>query len=170
MGKHFNIRNLMEYVSTVLNSMSIGLMFLVALWIGADVVGRGLFNQPIHSTPEIVKTATVCVAFLGLVYTLRQGRHVRADMVVRRLPKGVRQGLNMMANILGVFVFAILTRYSWNQAWTGFLEGEWEGYIVEVPIYPARFVIVLLASLLCIQFFLYFIGDIRELVTQGRQR
>jgi len=160
----------MEHVSTVLNSAGIGLMFLVALWIGADVIGRGLFNRPIHSTPEIVKTATVCVAFLGLVYTLRQGRHVRADMVVRRLTKGVRQGLRMMANILGIFAFAILTKYAWDQAWVGFLAGEWEGYVVEVPIYPARFVIVLIAFLLCIQFFLYLIGDIRELVTQGRQR
>jgi len=160
----------MEHVSKVLNSMGMGLMFLVALWIGADVVGRGLFNQPIHSTPEIVKTMTVCVAFLGLVYTLRQGRHVRADMVVRRLSKGARQGLNMIANALGMFAFAILTIYAWNQAWSSFLADEFEGYIVRVPIYPARFVIVLVAFLLTIQFFLYLIGDIRELVTQGRQR
>lgn len=160
----------MEHVSMMLDSAGIVLMFLVALWIGADIIGRGLFNHPIHSTPEIVKTATVCVAFLGLVYTLRQGRHVRADMVVRRLTKEVRHGLNMLANILGVFAFAILTWYAWNQAWLGFLVGEWEGYIVRVPIYPARFVIVLIASLLSIQFFLYLIGDIRELVTQGRQR
>lgn len=167
MGKYLGIRNLLEYVGILLNAIGVGLIFLLALWIGADITGRGLFNHPIAGTPEIVKTATVAVAFFCFLYTLRRGRQVRADIIERRLPEGIKQALSILRNILGLAVFAILARYAWDPAWAGYMVGEWEGMVLRVPIYPSRFVIVLGSFLLSIQYFLYLIRDARALVTLG---
>ena len=162
--RFFSLGNLLEYVGIVLNMIGVGLIFLVALWIGVDVTGRVLFNHPIAGTPEIVKTATVAIAFLCFFYTLRQGRHVRSDILERRLPEAAKKATSILRNILGAAVFAILARYAWDSAWAGYLVGEWEGMVWRIPVYPSRFVIVLGSFLLSIQYILYLARDVRLLV------
>ena len=167
MERGFKIGNLLEYISILLNGIGVGLILLVALWIGADVFARGFFSAPIAGTPEIVKTSTVAVAFLCFFHTLRHGRMIRADIVVRRFPQGTQQIIAIFSNLLGLVAFVILARYSWDTAWASFLLREWEGMKLRIPVYPSRFIIFVGSSLLSLQYLLYLIQTIKTVFRSG---
>ena len=166
-SRRFGVRKLLDCVASLLNGIGVLLIALLILWVGCDVTSRGLFEAPIPGTVEAVKAGTVAIAFLCFFYTLRQGRMVRADLVARRLPQQAQQALCILESIIGIVVFAIIARYSWDGAWAGFLVGESEGAGIMIPVYPARFAIVLSSFLLSLQYLLHLIRDIKTLFTLG---
>ena len=60
-----------------LNYISVAVIFLMALLVFSDVVGRYFFNHPIPGTTELVKCAIIVIIFLGITYTMQQDRHIR---------------------------------------------------------------------------------------------
>jgi TRAP-type C4-dicarboxylate transport system permease small subunit len=136
----------------VLNYISVIIIFLTALWITADVVGRYFFNSPIPGTVELVETGILGIFFFGITYTLQQGRHVRTDVLVRHFPPAVVNLCSALGCLIGAFIFAIVCQFGWEAAWKAWLVKEFEGVQIRIPTYPSRFVMVLGSGLLVIQF------------------
>lgn len=152
-----------RHLLTLLNALAVILIFFIAVWICVDVVGRSGFNHPIPGTPELVKSLLAAIVFLAFAYTLRQGRHVNAEVITKRLPPLGREMVTLVGSLGGMVIFAIVTWYSWDEAWAGWLIREYEGVQLKVPIYPVRFIVVLGAGLLSFQFFLNMLVSIGAL-------
>ena len=145
---------------TVLSSISFLLIFFMAIWMCVDVVGRTVFNHPIPGTPELVKSLLPAIVFLSLAYTQRDNRHVYVEIIVRRFT-GVAQIIaGIVANLFGFFMFALVTWFSWEPAWSGWLIREYEGVQLEIPVYPIRFVVFLGAGLFALQYLIELITNI----------
>jgi len=149
---------------SLLNTSSLILIFFMAAWMCADVVARSAFNRPFPGTPELVKSLLPALVFLSLAYTLRHGRHVRVEIITQRLSRLSREVLNLVASLLGCFIFFVVMWYSWGPAWSGWLVREFEGVQLHVPVYPVRFISVLGAGLFSIQFFLDMLASVRRLI------
>ena len=146
----------------VLNYISVILIFLTAIWIFGDVVGRFIFNQPIPGTTELVKTAIL--VFLGVTYTLRKDGHIRTTVLVRRLPVRVAALFTAFGSLLGIVLFALMAYYGWEEAVKSWAVKEFEGIQLRVPTYPSRFVMVLGCALLVIQFGILFVQAVLQMI------
>lgn len=157
------VQNLWIHLLGVLNAISAIVIFLIAPVITADVVGRFAFNKPIPGVTELVKSALAAIVFLALAYALQQGRHVRATVFLHRLSPIGTGLVNILGSVIGTAIFALMCRYSWDTAWSGWLIREYEGVQLQVPIYPVRFLIVFASGLVSLQFFINLLHHINVL-------
>jgi TRAP-type C4-dicarboxylate transport system permease small subunit len=135
----------------VLNYISVLVIFLMALWIFSDVVGRYFFHHPIAGTNELVKCYIVAIVFFGVTHTLHQGRHIRTNIIVQYLPSNIQILCNIFASLIGIMIFILLSIFALQAAWESWLVREFDGIQLKIPVYPARFVVVLGSVLMVIQ-------------------
>lgn len=95
------------------------LLALVAL-VGWNVVARYAIGESPVALQELEWHLLVPVALLGVVVGLREGGHVRVDMLYDRLPGRVRTALDLASMLVGVVVGCLFVRYS-----IGFVDSAW---------------------------------------------
>lgn len=162
------VKNLYLYTLIVLNYISVVLIFLMALWVFGDIVGRYLFNHPIPGTTELVQNAIITIVFLGIAYTLRKGRHIRAELIKGSLPPVPRTWCEIVACLIGIITFALLCIFAFQAAWTSWLAREFDGVQIRIPVYPSRVVVAIGSALLVIQSILDLLTHLRTLIKHYR--
>lgn len=130
-------------------------LFLLSLFILADVLARGLFGTPILGIKEIIANSIVIIAFLQLPYTVRIGAMLRAEVLDDYVSPAVREALSRLAFLLGALLFALLTYASYGPMLNSWATGEYEGEGgFRVAVYPVRTAIVFCSALGAINFLL----------------
>jgi TRAP-type C4-dicarboxylate transport system permease small subunit len=131
------------------------LMVLAAAWafvltfiIIADITARGLFDNPLNGTREIVANSIVIIVFLQAGYAIRSRSMLSADFLVDLLPLKIRRIVLAIGYLLGAVLFLIIIFGGWKLAidsWTG---GEFEGEgALHIPSWPTRFMILIGSAL-----------------------
>ena len=92
---------------------ALGVLAMCLLVTGAVVV-RYTFNFPIVWVPEIVGYLMVALVFLALGETMLAGRHIKIDLVVGRLPKRLRNLVELLTLTLSVGVAGFFTWHGVN--------------------------------------------------------
>jgi TRAP-type C4-dicarboxylate transport system permease small subunit len=154
----------------MLNYVSVLLIFLMALWVFADVIGRYLLNHPIAGTNELVKCYIVAIVFLGVTYTLNQGRHVRTTVILQFLPPRIQTLCSIAASLIGIIIFILVSIFAFQDAWESWLVREFDGTQLKVPVYPARFVVVLGSILMVFQCILDISKHMSILMKQNKDK
>lgn len=147
----------------ILNYISVVAIFITAIWIFGDVLGRFIFNQPIPGTTELVKTAILAIVFLGVAYTLKKDGHIRATVLVRYLSPKVRAWFEIFGCLIGILIFILLAVYGWEAAIKAWRVKEFEGVQLRVPTYPSRFIMVLGSVLMSIQYTINLVQNIIQI-------
>lgn len=151
-----------------LNYISVLIIFLMALWVFSDVSGRFFFNHPIPGTTELVKCYIVAIVFLGIAYTMNQKRHIRTTLFLERLSPTARAWCEILSSLIAIAIFAALCYFSFQEAWSSWLVREFDGVQLRVPVYPARFAVVIGSGLLVIQGILDFFSQVA--ILKGLQK
>ena len=146
-----------------LNYISVLIIFLMALWVFCDVSGRFFFNHPIPGTTELVKCYIVAIVFLGIAYTMNQKRHIRTTLLLVRLSPAAQTWCEILSSLVAVGIFGALCYFSFQEAWSSWLVREFDGVQLRVPVYPARFAVVMGSGLLVIQGILDFFSQVNTL-------
>lgn len=126
------------------------LMFIIV----ADVVGRGLFNSPLQGVPEIVKNSIVGLTFLQIAHVLKEGRHIRTTVLYDRANDTVKKIIDLVTNVIGVIIFALLFYAILEPAKQAFLLKTFEGNAVRIPTFPTYFLILIGSFFMVMQFLL----------------
>lgn len=142
--------------------LSAGWVFLLALWIIADVLGRTLFLHPIAGTKEILQNSVIAVTFLQLPLAIYSGSMLRTTLVMDTLgPRGA-QVLRTLAGILGVLVFAAIAYASLPSAFDALRLGEYEGEgAMRIYTWPVRFLLVATCAFAALAYLMTLIADLR---------
>ena len=126
-----------------------GLAFLVM----ADIVGRGLFNAPVHGTAEMVAASIVIVVFLQAGYAIRSRSMLKADFLVILLPDMAQRVLLAIGYLLGAGFFLMIITGGWDAGVRSIIEGEFEGEgALRVPSWPARWTVLFGSALAMINY------------------
>lgn len=157
------LQSIYDKLLIVLNYISVVLIFLTAIWIFGDVVGRFFFNQPIPGTTELVKTAILPIVFLGAPYTLQKHGHIRTTVLVRRMSPVNASLFGIVSCIIGIAVFSLMSIYGWEAAVKSLAVREFEGVQLRVPTYPSRFIMVIGSVLLTVQFVINLVDNLKAL-------
>jgi TRAP-type C4-dicarboxylate transport system permease small subunit len=136
------------------------LMLMAAFWafvlcfiILTDIIGRGVFNAPLHGTKEIVANSIVMIVFLQAGYAIRSRSMLRADFLVNTMPTGVQKAMLLIGYLLGAAFFLIMITGGWDLAVRSFVNNEFEGEgALRVPVWPTRWMILVGGTLALINY------------------
>lgn len=138
-------------------------LFMLALLILADVVGRGLFNQPLPGTAEIVANSLVAIAFLQLSHAIRMHGMLRAELLQPYVPKALWRTFIVVGYVVGTLFFLAIAYASWEPMLNAWEIKEWAGEgALRVPTYPLRSLIVAMSVLAAICYAFLAIKALRD--------
>ncbi|WP_419907171.1 TRAP transporter small permease [Hoeflea sp.] len=137
------------------------LMILAATWAFvlcfialADIVFRAM-NLPLQGTKEIVANSVVMIVFLQLGFAIRSRSMLSADFLIHAFGPRTQRALAAFGYILGAVFFAILFHGGIELALRSFANGEFDGEgALRVPVWPARFTILIGSALAVINYLL----------------
>jgi TRAP-type C4-dicarboxylate transport system permease small subunit len=115
------LRRVVERTAGVMNYAAGWLFIVCAFFVTFDVIGRKLVGVTSQGTTEITGYMLACGITWGLAHALATRSHIRVDMLVSKLPLGLRAPMHVLAlSFLTVMIFFVVWR-----AWAVVFE-SWE--------------------------------------------
>lgn len=138
---------------------SVGMMLSMLICV-ADVIGTNFFGWPVPGTLEITESTMVLIVFGALAYTQRQRGHIRVEILHGYMRPRIRSFMDAVTHLLAFVFFALLT---WESV--GELAYSWEMReatmgAIRFPLYPARLLLTVGATLLIAQLAFDVITDV----------
>ena len=150
-------------LARALNIVAAVWLFMLAIVILIDVVGRGTFNQPFAGTFEIVKNSVVAILFLQIPFAVLSGGMLRTTLTYDLLGQTGRRVIDAMSYFLGACLFLAVGIGGWPDMITAWQILEFEGAgAFEFPTYPIRTIIVFLAFLASLTCLLHIVSVFRS--------
>ena len=75
-------------------------MIIMVIVTFANVIGRYVFNHSIAAADEIARMAFVWLTYIGSIVAMKEGTHIRVDIVVSLVPPAVRKVFDIISNLL----------------------------------------------------------------------
>jgi C4-dicarboxylate transporter, DctQ subunit len=90
------------------------ILLLVAVALNlANIIGRYVFGAPIASAEEVMLFLFVGAVFLGNSVVAWEGKQIRMDVVLHALPRGLRRGLELVADLAQIAISLALIMLAW---------------------------------------------------------
>src|SRR6187200_1658066 len=96
---------LSEWYGRLLDTLVVAacvLLLLMTVMIGADVLSRNLGGGGVSVSNEISEDILYLMTLLAAPWLLRQGQHIRVDIILRALPARVGWQLEWLGDIVGL--------------------------------------------------------------------
>jgi len=137
------IDSILARASRILGVGSSMAVLAITLAIVVDVTGRYLFNAPVDGASEFAVTAMIAVVYFGLMSAQRNDGNFRVDMLVRILPAGVQEVLEILWRVAVAVVLLLLAWLSTTEAVHSTQMGEASFGTIAFPIWPARILLAI---------------------------
>jgi TRAP-type C4-dicarboxylate transport system permease small subunit len=148
-----SVRVISDKISKLMMVMAATWAFILTFIIMADIIGRGVFNDPLNGVREIVANSIVIIVFLQAGYAIRSRSMLSADFVVNLFPSWARRAALALGYLLGVAFFVLIIWGGWQLAIDSWVGGEFEGEgALRVPAWPTRFLILLGSALAIVNY------------------
>lgn len=160
---------ILKWIAEILMIIAACALILLALLIGADVVGRGVFGNSITGVAEVVGHVLLITAFLQIAYSVRIGSLLRTEIVDSFLPRRVVPVFWLIGYLLGALFFTLVAYYTWDPMITSWVRNSFEGHAsLRVPKFPAQLAIVACSVLAVLNFLAKSMRAIAVCVTGDR--
>jgi TRAP-type C4-dicarboxylate transport system permease small subunit len=126
-------------------------VFMLCLLIMVSVIARYVFNSPFLYVDEIASYLMVSLVFLGLAYTLKEGGHIRVEMIVDRLSYKTRSVLGIMTGVIAL-LWAFFVLIGVTNIWLRYFNGRVRGYgTLQAPLWMPALPLVIGGAFLLLQ-------------------
>lgn len=139
---------MMGYVALLAGAILFALMFLVC----ANAFTRKLFNAPITGAMELTEALMPVVILLPMAFTQYRDGHIRATLLVDRVPPVPRRWMRTLMLVVAAAFFYWVTYATWGYALRSWNVGETAWGSIRFPIWPSKFMVTFGAALLAVQF------------------
>ena len=139
-----------------------GIFALMMLGV-VQIVSRKLLNYSILGYIDIVEIMMTFLVFLGLAYTERLGNHIRMEILVNYLKGRTLWLFELISVIVGLFVCAVLVKYSWDHAIRAYNSGD-STIDIQLLWWPSKMVVPAALTLLFIRLLVSLWGYLRLIV------
>jgi TRAP-type C4-dicarboxylate transport system permease small subunit len=142
--------------------LSAGWVFLLALLIIADVLGRTLFLHPLAGTKEILQNSVIAVTFLQLPLAIHTGSMLRTTAFADAVGPRARLALRLFAWALGALLFGAIAYASLPAAFSAVRLGEYEGEgAMRIYTWPVRFLLIATSAFAALAYLSAMVTDLR---------
>ena len=129
-----------------------GLCVLTMMAVGAiDIIGTAFFGLPLPGAYEGTATLLVASVFLALALSQAEGRTIRVELLLERLPRRGRAGFDVLAHALTAVFWGFVAWYGWSIAVESTRLGEYTSGAINFPVWPAKVCLAAGATLLVAQ-------------------
>lgn len=109
------------------------ILFAMTVMICADVLTRNTGWADMSWSNEISETMLAVMTLLAAPWLLRQGQHIRVDILLRALPPRVGWACEWLADLLGLACSIVLACYGWQVTYGSYQGG---GMITKTLVTP----------------------------------
>ncbi len=152
-----------KYLFQISAVLGQALIFGMTLLITIDVLGRATIGKTTLVATEISGYALVAIVFLGLAYTLRMERHVRIELVTRKLPLRRQQQLEIAVLILSMVFIGWFTWATWGPVKVNYIQNHVSITYLHAPMWIPYLFVPVGAGLLALGFLIEIIAKITNL-------
>ncbi|MDH4067505.1 MAG: TRAP transporter small permease [Dehalococcoidia bacterium] len=158
------INKAVSYPSDLLSGISMVAIVFVMMAVVVDVLGRWLFHSPLRGAWDIITLAFAVIVWGPMALAAFKGAHVALTVVVDRLPRLPRLGLELiiasvtsgMLGMLGWYLLMYGMRLARRIAQTG---------VLKIPVAP----FVYFAAFGCLLMVLVFLARVPETIGKIRK-
>jgi TRAP-type transport system small permease protein len=105
-------------------SVAGALLLVMTLVIGADVFLRNIGAGGIPPSNELSEQSLYLITLLAAPALLRQGQHIRIDIVLRALPRRLGWIIEWIADLIGLVCCLVFVWYGTSVAAASFFDGS----------------------------------------------
>lgn len=141
------------------------LMFLAAYSVG----GRKFFASPLPGYVDWIEALMPLIAFMGVAYVQRDGTHIRMDILIGKLKGRPQWAAELLSVVLIFLLMVALVWGSWSHFDRSFdmskpLWSRDSSIDIGIPIWPAKLLVPVAFSVLCLRLLIQIWGYTRALV------
>jgi TRAP-type C4-dicarboxylate transport system permease small subunit len=133
-------------------TLACGLLLVMTLMIGADVLFRNIGLGGIPPSNELSEDILYLVTLLAAPALLRHGQHIRIDIVLRALPGRVGWLLEWIGDAIGIVCCLYFVWYGARVALASFSNGSLSIKTLVLPEWPLLVPMPVAFTLLTIEF------------------
>ncbi len=149
-----------ERATALISGFGIFAMMMLGV---AQILMRKMLNIPILGYIDMVEIMMTFLVFLGLAYTERLGNHIRMEILVNYLRGRTLWLFELTGVIVGLFVCAVLTKYSWDHAMRAYTSGD-STIDIQLLWWPSKMVVPAALALLFIRLLVSLWGYLRLVI------
>jgi TRAP-type C4-dicarboxylate transport system permease small subunit len=150
-----------ELITRAMLALAAVLAFMLCFLVVADVLGRVIFNSPVKGTTEIVSLSIIIICYLQAGFAIRSGGMLHVDMFVSKGGPRTQSAFAVLSALAGLVFFGLICWGSFDGAAHAWTSNEFEGEgALRVPVWPARFVLVMGTFLACVSYLLLLIQNL----------
>ncbi len=135
----------------------------MTLLITVDVLGRATLGKSTLVSTEISGYALVALVFLGLAYTLRMERHIKIELLTRRLSPRKQQQLEIAVLILSLIFIAWFTWATMGPVVQNYIQHHISITYLHTPYWIPYLFVPVGAGMLAIGLLIEIIGKLKKL-------
>ena len=115
------------------------LIIITAVIITFNSFSRYIFNKPFLFVDEYARYMLVAICYFGFGPTLRAGKHVSADVVIKRFNYRNQILLNIITSSIGSIVIFLMVWFSWKSFYSVFRTNMVSLTPLETPLWIPYF-------------------------------
>lgn len=155
-----------QWLNTLLSALEKSILiiaiFILALVSIGNVIARNV-GESLTFADEIAQVMLVVIAFVGLGYGVREGRHIRVSALHDELPPFARKVLLMVVSFSTCILLSLLGFYAVDYIQTLYSSGRVLPSL-QIPIYAVYAIVPIGFFIAAAQFFL---AGVRNLISEG---
>ena len=144
LGKFFGKCN--QLLASICGFLLIGMAVLPA----ADIASREIF-LPIHFVPELSVFLMITIVYLGLSPCEEKDKHVKLDLLSRRVSRGANLWLARIVSIISAFAVLILALALIKSGLNSYIIGEGTVGMITLKLWPVKLIMSFGAVLFLIE-------------------
>jgi len=159
------MRRFIHILGLVSGTVLVFIMGLMCL----EIFCRYVLHKPILGTVEISSYLLVLFVFIGMSYTQSIDGHIKIDLLTVRLSPKVQHVFRIIALVMALSVFAVITWKTSEAFLTSWRMREVRWGALPLPVYPVKFVVAAGSLILCIQFMINIIDELQYKIPGPRK-
>jgi len=152
-----------EAVLDMIAAVAILALMLVGV---IQVVGRTVFDIPIHGYIDYIEQATAVFAFLGIAYCQATAGHIRMELVVGMLKGRLLWAVETFGVLVALAIVGVLIESSFQNFLRAYQLGD-STIDIRLPIWPSKLVVPFALTTLWLRLLLQLWGCLRLLRHPG---
>ena len=157
----------LEKLLALLSGLAVLALMLLAV---VSVTGRNLMNAPLPGYVDWIEQAMPLIAFMGISYVMREGAHIRMDILVGKLRGRALYTAELLTTIGVLFLMVLMVWGSWAHFERSFdfaapLWSRDSSMDIALPIWPAKLLAPVAFAVLCLRLCLQVWAYARGVIT-----
>lgn len=150
----------MDLLEKYLNNVAAGaILTVMMLLVTGDVIGRYLFNTPIHGTNELTEFMMVGLLYFTLSHAQALKAHIRVEFLIDFFSPRTKVICQMVCHFLGLFVFSLIAWQSMKAALQAWRLGETTFGLILFPLFPSKILVPMGSFLFSLRLFKDLVDD-----------